>query len=132
MTAQFDFWLPMPPSLNNAYENFQARSKKTGKMVTRRRKSDEYDAWKNTAIGCILQAVAADRRIAGPVCVAIALPEKMRGDVDNRIKPILDALVKSGRIDDDRNVIEVSAGKRLMGANRAFVSVSASTMRVAA
>lgn len=121
----------MPPSLNNAYENFQARSKKTGKMVTRRRRSDAFDAWKNTAVGCILQAVPAAHRIRGPICVAIALPEKMKGDVDNRIKGVLDALVASGRIDDDRNVIEVSAGKRLPEKDRAFVSVCAS-LRVAA
>jgi crossover junction endodeoxyribonuclease RusA len=123
--SHFDFWLPMPPSLNNAYENFRARNKKTGRMVTRRRKSDEYALWQTNAKALIAHLVKPERRIAGPVCVAIALPEKMRGDVDNRIKPILDALVASGRIDDDRNVIEVSAGKRLPGPDRAFVSVNA-------
>ena len=127
----FTFWLPMPPSLNNAYENFSARSKKTGRMVTRRRKSDEYAKWKTNAALLIEENVAPYMRISGPVCIAIALPEKMRGDVDNRIKPILDALVASGRIDDDRNVIEVSAGKRLADKDRAFVSVS-SSLRVAA
>jgi Holliday junction resolvase RusA-like endonuclease len=35
----------------------------------------------------------------------------MRGDIDNRVKPILDALVKSGRVDDDRNVAELYVRK---------------------
>jgi Holliday junction resolvase RusA-like endonuclease len=62
-------------------------------------------------------------RIAGPVAVAILLPRKMRGDIDNRIKPILDALVGSCRIDDDRNVAKVTASKCLEGRKLVFVSV---------
>jgi crossover junction endodeoxyribonuclease RusA len=120
--SHFDFWLPMPPSLNNAYFNAKGR----GRVM-----SKAYRAWKDTAHILICAAVPLFNRIHGPVCVAIALPQKMRGDVDNRIKPILDALVASGRIDDDRNVIEVSAGKRLPDKDRAFVSVSASLRKAA-
>ncbi len=121
--SQFDFWLPLPPSLNNAYFNAKGR----GRVM-----STAYRNWKAEAIWAISNAVSLGQAIHGPVCVAIALPEKMRGDVDNRIKPILDALVASERIDDDRNVIEVSAGKRLMGKDRAFVSVCASLRKAAA
>jgi Holliday junction resolvase RusA-like endonuclease len=120
----FTVELPMPPSLNNAYENFQARSKKTGKMVTRRRKSDDYTAWKNAAALLIRHKVPPDKRIGGPVRVTIDLPTKMRGDVDNRIKPILDALVVSGRIDDDRNVESISAWKVHPSKDRVVVGVS--------
>lgn len=119
--SNFTFWLPMPPSLNNAYFNAKGG----------RRMSTEYRDWKQAAATFIALTIPDYQRIAGPVCVAIALPEKMRGDCDNRIKPILDALVMSGRIDDDRNVIEVSAGKRLPDKDRAFVSVSTSLRKAA-
>lgn len=121
---QFDVEIPVPPSLNNIYENLSPhKSRKTGKVITGRRKSNEYEAWKIAAAWEIARAVPAEKRIAGPVTVAILLPEKMRGDIDNRIKGALDALVASGRIDDDRNVVQVTAAKRLMGKTHAFISV---------
>jgi Holliday junction resolvase RusA-like endonuclease len=42
--------------------------------------------------------------VRGKFAVGINLPRKMRGDIDNRVKGILDALVSSGRIDDDRHM----------------------------
>jgi Holliday junction resolvase RusA-like endonuclease len=39
----------------------------------------------------------------------------MRGDADNRIKAILDALVDSGRIDDDRHVTTITVRKNAPG-----------------
>ena len=59
----------------------------------------------------IFAQVPAANRIGGPVAVSVALPVKMRGDVDGRLKAILDALVDSRRIDDDRHVVSVSASK---------------------
>jgi Holliday junction resolvase RusA-like endonuclease len=42
--------------------------------------------------------------VPGSVEIAIFLPEKMPGDIDNRAKAVLDLLVKHKLIDDDRNV----------------------------
>lgn len=110
----FHVELPMPPSANNAYGN--------GKKGRFKRPASV--AWANEAVAELWRQVPASRRIGGPVVVHIALPADMRGDCDNRIKPILDALVTSRRIDDDRNVRTVTATKSI-GGDKAFVTVSA-------
>lgn len=114
--AEFDVELPLPPSLNNAYVNVPGRG---------RVKAKGYSAWQHAAIAQIRVSVPAARRIAGPVSVSILFPAKLRPDLDNLIKPTLDALVASGRIDDDRNVVKVSASKELQGKALALVSVRA-------
>jgi len=43
----------------------------------------------------------------------VELPKKDAADLDNRLKPSIDCLVASGRIDDDRNVVEIVARKSL-------------------
>ena len=96
--------LPVPPPLNNAYVNVRGRG---------RIKSVPYRAWRRAAVLSIFAQVPAALRIGGPVEVFISLPAKMRGDVDGRIKAVLDALVDSNRIDDDRYVLAVTACKRV-------------------
>ena len=117
--AEFDVELPIPPSMNNAYFNL---AKGKG-----RAKTSGYRAWKDNAAKEIQASVPAARRVGGPVSVSILLPSKLPGDVDNRIKGVLDALVASGRIDDDRNVVKVSASKELQGKALALVSVRSVT-----
>lgn len=91
----------VPPSANNAYANgSKGRYKRTAVME-----------WAHATVADLWRQVPAARRICGPVEVHILLPATMRGDVDNRIKLVLDALVTSRRIDDDRNVIKVTAEK---------------------
>ena len=111
---QFDVEIPLPPSLNNAYVNVPGKG---------RVKAKGYSQWQHAAIALIRVGVPAAKRIAGPVAVSILFPRKLRPDVDNLIKPTLDALVASGRIDDDRNVVKVSASKELQGKALALVSV---------
>lgn len=94
--------LPVPPPANNAFLNVRGR----GRVL-----SPKYRAWRQEAVVSIFAQVPAALRIGGPVVVYIALPIKMRGDVDGRIKGLLDALVDSRRIDDDRHVISVTASK---------------------
>lgn len=97
----FTVEIPVPPSVNNAYGNGKkGRYKKPASV-----------AWADEAVQEIWRQVPAGLRIGGKVVVYIGLPEKMAGDCDNRIKPILDALVTSRRIDDDRNVHSVTASK---------------------
>ena len=113
---KFDVELPMPPSLNGAYANMPG----VGRV-----KVSSYRKWQDVAVAMIRVSIPAAKRIAGTVNVHILLPLKMRGDADNRIKPVLDALVKSGRIDDDRNIQWVSARKCLLGKDNALVKVEA-------
>jgi Holliday junction resolvase RusA-like endonuclease len=114
--ARFDVEIPMPPSLNGAYANMPG----VGRV-----KVTSYRRWQDAAIETIQLCVPERKRISGTVNVHILLPLKMRGDCDNRIKPVLDALVKSGRIDDDRNIQWVSARKCLPGKDNALVKVEA-------
>ena len=80
--------LPIPPSLNSMFP---------GK--TRRHKSAEYKAWIEHA-GWVLET-ARISPVIGPFALQIRLPVKMRGDIDNRAKAILDLLVKHGVTPDD-------------------------------
>lgn len=44
----------------------------------------------------------------GKYIVAIALPEMMRGDIDNRIKGIVDFMANRGLTPDDKHLWKVS------------------------
>lgn len=85
----------VPPSLNHAFANAPGK----GRVKTR-----EYKAWRDAAgWECVGKG-----RIAGPVDVRIDI-RKARGDIDNRIKAVIDLLVKQRIIDDDKHVKSVFA-----------------------
>lgn len=98
----FHVQLRPPPSVNNAFRNVASKG---------RVKTQDYRDWRKYAVLSIYAQVRADRRIGGNVAVAISLPAKMRGDADNRIKGLLDALVASRRIDDDKHVTTITVRK---------------------
>jgi crossover junction endodeoxyribonuclease RusA len=85
--------LPMPPSTNNLFVNVPKRG---------RVPSGRYRQWK-TAAGLMLN-VQRPHRVIGSVRVLIYVPEKTRGDIDNRVKAVLDLLVAHGVIEDDKHV----------------------------
>jgi len=87
--------LPVPPSVNTMYFNVPGRG---------RVKTKEYSLWRTAAVAMIQAQTLREKRIEGHIAIRIYLPTKMRGDIDNRIKPLLDALVESKKIDDDKNV----------------------------
>jgi Holliday junction resolvase RusA-like endonuclease len=64
-----------------------------------RRRTARYTSW----IDGELKALTAQRAkpISARASVAITLPNATRGDCDNRIKPVLDLLVKAGVLADD-------------------------------
>lgn len=100
-----------PPSINNAFINVPMRG---------RAKSKEYSKWCVYAKAAIKVGVPEAEAIVGKFIVAINLPRKMRGDIDNRVKGILDALVTSGRIQDDRHMEELHVCRR---ADREFATI---------
>lgn len=115
--------LPLPPSLNNIFGNkpkFLRGIKKGGRF-----KTQAYKAWL-TAAGWTLKADGA-WYVAGPVRVSVRLPEKMRGDIDNRVKPLLDILVAHKRIDDDKNVKQLSVSKCWGDAKTCRIEIEAIT-----
>lgn len=91
----FHMKLPLPPSANKLFANVPGK----GRVKTR-----AYKNWRRNAILSIFAQVRADRRVAGPVALSFCVPSNMRGDLDNRIKATIDALVASNRIDDDKHV----------------------------
>lgn len=91
----FSAILPLPPSANRLFANVPGRG---------RVKTKAYKLWKRNAILSLFAQVRADRRVGGPVALSFCVPSGMRGDLDNRIKSTIDALVASNRIDDDKHV----------------------------
>jgi Holliday junction resolvase RusA-like endonuclease len=89
--------LPMPPSANLIWRTARGRTYR----------SPDYAAWREQA-GWLVKGC---KPVAGPVRVEIAVSQKARGDIDNRIKPVLDVLVAGGLIagDDKKTVRSVYA-----------------------
>lgn len=97
MTAQ----LPYPPSANHL------RIPARGRLIT----SPEYRTWQETAEWIIRQAMTPVVRYPAAIWITLQTANTRR-DVDNAVKPTLDALVKAGILADDN----------LKHVNRLFVS----------
>lgn len=91
--------IPTPPSVNSLYRNVP----KIGRVKTK-----GYMTWLNVAVPILRAEIP---RIDGSVAVFLQVSDKHTGDIDNRIKAALDALVTAERIqgDDKRTVRAVSA-----------------------
>lgn len=93
--------LPLPPSINAAYRNT-----KRGRAKTR-----ECDDWIRSAGFYLMQQKEWKKhKITGPFELKIKVPQDMRGDIDNRVKLILDILGPKnlGATPDDRHAQRVS------------------------
>jgi len=90
--------LPIPPSVNQAYVNVPKRGRVASK---------ELKEWKAAAGWQIKTQPRA--QFAGPFTIRLLLPKDMRGDVDNRLKPVLDLLVSLSITPDDRFAKSVSS-----------------------
>lgn len=85
--------LSLPPSLNGAYSS----------VGRRRVKSKAYRVWLNVAdLELMVQRRHCKDSIKGPYSLHISVPQSMRGDVDNRVKPLADFLVSQEITTDDR------------------------------
>lgn len=89
--------LPLAPSVNGAFRNVEGKG---------RVRTGPYKTWAQSA-GWELKAQRPVRCDANRLLILIALPEKMPGDVDNRVKPTLDLLVSLGVIRDDSHVFDL-------------------------
>lgn len=95
----------MPPSTNGLRKSFV----RGGKIVSV--KTDQYASWREAA----LWEIAAQKpgKVEGPYSLSIAAQRHWRSkrarDIDNIIKPISDALVKAGVVEDDSLAEAVSA-----------------------
>lgn len=93
--------LPLPPSSNNMFINVPRRG---------RIKSTAYKDWRDKSALIVKSQARSQSPVNGPYSVSIHLPAKMRGDLDNRCKPVLDLLVAAQITDDDKHCqkIEIS------------------------
>ncbi len=113
MTDAIEIFLPLPPSANRIWRNFG------GRMV----KSSEYRAWKDTAAASIAHQMGGQPPL-GWFTAAMVMPPTRR-DLDNSIKPTLDALQAGGAVQDDKRlralVISVDDSRR--GAETVLISL---------
>ncbi len=82
-------YLPRPPSVNNAY----------GGGARRRYRMPKTKAWYEEAGKHVIEQ--KPKSIDGPVCVTLTVHDEGRGDIDNKIKIVLDLLVKHRLIEGD-------------------------------
>lgn len=88
--------LPLPPSTNNLFINLPGKG---------RVKSGAYKAWQRQASAAL--TFASWDMPAKPYNVTIRLNMDHRGDIDNRVKPVLDLLVTHHVISGDQWVNEL-------------------------
>ena len=95
--------LALPPSVNSIW---RATIGRNGKPRTYRART--YAAWMHTAAWTVKEAVTRKGPIIGDVSVEVYLHPR-RGDLDNRLKAICDALVQGGAITDDDAITRLYA-----------------------
>lgn len=90
MEARVNILLPMPPSTNNLFATVNGR-----RVITR-----PYNMWRKVAYE--LFRLFKEKPLEKPYGVHIRLNLDHKSDIDNRVKPILDALVASETICGDQ------------------------------
>lgn len=104
MTDLIEIILPLPPSANRIWRNFR------GRMV----KSSEYREWRDDACDRIIKQMDGQPPLEWFTAAMIMPPT--RRDLDNSIKPTLDALQAGGAVEDDKRlralVISVDDARR--------------------
>ena len=98
----FRVLLPVPPSTNNLFFNGRGG---------RRHKTPRYKAWLKECSQHFLTLGyhRYDKKDKTKQCVILDVPINYQRDLDNVIKPTLDALKQSSVIPDDRWVNEIHA-----------------------
>lgn len=105
--------LPYPPTANTYYRNFR------GRMVISARGREFARA--------VAAIVGKVKPLRGRVGVGIALnpPDQRKRDIDNTIKPTLDALTKAGVwLDDSQIDILFIARREKINGGRAIVTIT--------
>jgi len=108
--------LSLPPSVNSLYANVGRKRVKTAKA----RRWHDTAAWQ-------IKLAAGRIRIEGPWAIGVVLPRSMRGDCDNRLKPILDAAVASGCVIDDSHCMGVTVTRTGEATDSAVITITEAT-----
>jgi Holliday junction resolvase RusA-like endonuclease len=105
LPAEIVIDLPFPPSVNRIWRGVR---RDNGRSVML---SPEYRKWKDEAdaLAMLRRACRDGNRVVGPFEAAILLNmEAGRGDIDNRIKAVLDWLQSRRVIENDSLCMELS------------------------
>jgi Holliday junction resolvase RusA-like endonuclease len=105
--------LAVCPSVNKCFAN----------SVKGRRKTRAYTSWARGELKALIAQRA--KPIGVPANISITLPIKTRGDCDNRIKPVVDLLVRAGVLQDDRSDFVRSVSVSFGQVDMMHVSVTA-------
>lgn len=99
MTQPLVLNLPYPPSMNQYWRNVRGRT-----LISQKGRAFKIDVQ-----GAVVTQHPGLRPIAGPVSVILDVtpPDRRRRDIDNLIKPTLDALTSAGVWSDDSQVIRL-------------------------
>lgn len=102
MPPDIEIHLPKPPSVNRIW-----RSNKSG--AGRVSISPEYKAWKRHAdmLATSMAALRGVKKIQGPFVATIVI-KRGPGDLDNRIKGVLDWAQSRGLVRNDRDCEELT------------------------
>lgn len=93
------FTMPLPPSLNNIFFN---------KPHGGRAKTTAYKNWRDLAAWEIRRQKVPV--IEGPICIRLMIERpNAQSDLDNRLKPIFDAMQAAGVIKNDKQIVELHA-----------------------
>ncbi len=117
--------LPWPPSMNHYWRTRVVGTAKTAFASTYI--SKEGKAFQEAVIEAVAAAGHSEAMIDGRLCVSIRLhqPDRRKCDIDNRIKPLLDALTAARIWNDDSQVdrLRVDRGEIRKGAPCCVVDV---------
>lgn len=97
------FGLPMPPSVNHYFIERVVKSKQTGKHIVLKTPGPDALAFRKRVSECLLEQRIPLHVLSGKLRVTISVlpPDRRRRDLDNLLKPLLDALVRAALIEDD-------------------------------
>ena len=109
--------LPIPPSVNAMFLNRRAGRPGRGRV-----KSSTYQHW-------IIEAgweakLASLPKFGGAYALTLSLPQGMRGDVDNRLKPVLDLFVDLQITADDKHCSEARVRRADVPKGRCIVEIT--------